>query len=65
MHGHDGDLLAVARPLIVHHQADMLEKIGERVVFLHRAREFDEVVGAAGALSTSVLGQHVVVAAFA
>ena len=64
VHGHYGDLLAIAGPFIVHYQADMLEEIAKRLVFFHRPREFGEVLEPPRAFGAAILLQHVFVAAF-
>ena len=58
MDGHDRDLLAAARLVIVHDQADMLEEGAERFIFFHRARELGEVFEAAGAFGRAVGLEH-------
>ncbi len=62
--GHDGDLVAVAVLVIVHHQTDMLEEAGEVVIFLHRAGELGEVFEAAGGFGGAVGLEHGRVAGF-
>ena len=44
--------------------ADMFEEIAQRLVFLHRAGKFDEIVRAAGAFGRAIGVQHIVIAAF-
>jgi hypothetical protein len=56
--GHDRDLLARRRRVIVHDQADMLEEIAERLVFLHRAGEFGQVFEPAGAFGAALGLEH-------
>ena len=63
MDGHDRDALALARLVIVHDQADMLEEGAERFIFFHRARELGEVFEAAGAFGRAVGLEHRGVAA--
>ena len=41
--GHDRNLGVVYSSFVVHDQADVLEEVTERFVFLHRARQFSEV----------------------
>ena len=48
--GHDRDLRILRAALVVHHQRDVFEEGAERVVFLHRADEFAEVLQAPGRL---------------
>ena len=62
--GHDRDLGLAARRVIVHHQADMLEEGAERLIFLHRAGQFGEVLEAAGGFGAALGLEHGGVAAF-
>ena len=63
MDRHDGHAVALARLVIVHDQADVLQECLQRFIFLHRARELGEIFEPAGAFGRAVRLEHRGVAA--
>ena len=62
--GHDRDPFALARLVIVHDEADMLEEGSERFIFFHRSSELGEVFKAAGRFRGAVGLEHCRIACF-
>src|SRR3546814_2309052 len=56
--------VALAIGVIVHDEADMLEKGGKGFIFLHRPRQFGQVFETAGGFGGTVRLQHCGIARF-
>ena len=61
---HDCHFFGVVAGVVVHHQADVFEKIAERFVVIHRARQFGQVFQPPGRLGAFFGLQRSGVAAF-
>ena len=61
---HDRHRFLAIGAVIIHDEADVFEEIAERLVILHRAREFGKVFHPASAFGRAIRGEHGVIAAF-
>ena len=64
MNGHDRDACAGITAVIVHDQADMLQKLAQRFIFFHRAGKFAQVFEAGRCFGAAFCLQNRRIAAF-